>query len=312
MHGRRVDCKHNICQFPFQRQVDATKRSVQFRNIDKSALDPLVRFREKILSPEEHFRKVWATPDGYRASAFRALVGAEACQSSCFYCSKSTLRWNATTVSYPHWTKLFCETCKSTYEVKASNTKPETFRERLKRGVLDNTPYYDAFRNLKGPGKRYIALVNTEGTGPHQVSLCEIVQVDPQLKDRSFIGDKARIFSRTKFNVIKESWMEIGISSSEKAKTIHENVDAMLDKKFEKEKVHDGPSQNSKPSTRDCLNHNMKDYRRDLKRQLRRIDELKKSDDSKWTPDDRKLVEKEEALRDEVKMAEQLIYPSSI
>ena len=236
--GEVVDVLPEFCVGPpyfWSTGEGRMKLRSQFTNLPIEDIDPLERFNERIVSVEEHFRKIWATTDGYKAPAFRALVGNQTCDGKrqCISCHRPTLCWNSSTVVHPHWTKLFCITCKSTYEIKAF-AKETTFQQRINTVVLNNTSKFAPFQNLEASSraKRYIIMLSTEGVGPHPVAVAEIVGVDPQLRDRSFVGDKLRIYSLTRFKIIKKSWFEIPASSNQSAKDIHNEVLDILDEKF--------------------------------------------------------------------------------
>ena len=165
--------------------------------------------------------------------------------------------------------------------------------------MIYNTPYLDAFHNLEASlrAKRYILLLSTEGTGPFEVCAGEIIRVDPTLKDNSFVGDQVRIFSSTKFKTIEKKWIELPLSSSQTVKDSHADVMDMLDKKFETMGEVAVADQHRQRGLRGMSGEATNDRRRDLKRRLRWIDDLKRAGEATWTPEEQALVESEEIIR---------------
>lgn len=286
----------------------------EFEAVETAKLNPLERYSANTISAEEHFREIWKDPEGYRATAFRALVGQEACQGQrCIACNKPTIRWNFATKVYPHWTKLYCVTCKSSYEIKTPE-KEETLRKRLDAGILHNTAFYGDFQKLvkTSPGaKQYVVLVTTEGLGPHAVWVGQITNVDPQLKDRSFLldGSVARIYSRTAIEDPKR-WFQIPVASSQQASQVHQAVRDMLDVKFGTIESQRGEArQKEKEALYASMNRTeLKDHVRSLKRQRNHIQGLLEEDKAVWSVEDRQLVESQEDILEELEKAQSLLY----
>ena len=274
-------------------------------------LDPLVRFYSDVKSVEEYFSDNWNNYQGYKASTFRALVGTMACQNLCVSCRRQAVRWNLSTRHQPHWIKLYCIHCRSTYDIKTPE-RQATLNKRVESGVYFNTSYYEEYLDLPRPSsqaKQFIVMVSTEelmAVEPVVVWVGEITGIDPQLQKRSFLarnkGDFVCIYSRVAFGVRKK-WFDIPTLYTKHVKTIHSQVMGLLDEKFGREEPKNTAESSSPSSEKLCLSEmsdkEQADYRRTLRKQRNRIKQLREqSDSSTWSADDRKFLAQEtEILR---------------
>jgi len=287
--------------YAFNYDTRSLERRPVFREFEASQLDPLLRFKSQTVLVEDYFRDNWRDFEGYKAAVFRAHVGRIACSTdvACANCNKPDIRWNLSKGDHPHWTKLVCSNCNSTYEIKTTG-KQQGLQYQLEAGKVNNTSFLEQYYHLckKYPeAKRYVVLVCTEGEPPFQVHVGEVKRIEPWLKDKSFLNDQIRIYSRAILSKHKK-WFGIpsGVHHDEtNHQAVHSLVEEVLKQNFS--------SFNEEEETSYYLwDMSLEDLRqccRDLKRKRSRIISLEKKHKAELSDEDKELVEtKDQVWRD--------------
>jgi hypothetical protein len=179
-------------------------RDLANKRVTMEDIDPLERFSFKRVPAHEKVYKDYVDGDHGTDVSCRAIVAHYACKDNvlCVKCNKPSIYYNGyggQIDTFRYWKKLICDNCGSVYEIKsAMDTKG--VHKKLSRGNIRGgnffAQYFAVQNSLPKSARQYVAIIPQatdynlgDGKKFWPVYVSEVVDVLPQLRDRSFDTD---------------------------------------------------------------------------------------------------------------------------